>query len=553
MRRKDGTSLFAEAAFTRVEENGEVTIVTAIRDVSDRERQAAELTRAKEVAEEAQAKAELANLSKTEFLASMSHEIRTPLNGILGYAELLMGSDGLGTDERRSVERIQSAGSALLTVVDDVLDFSRIEAGQIALDPVPFSPKALVGDAVSIVSAVAERKGLPIRSAVDPKLPPALIGDEARLRQVLLNLLNNAVKFTSEGEVAVSLTHAGTAPGGETVVFSVSDTGIGIPDEALDRLFKRFSQVDGSIRREFGGTGLGLAISKQLVDLMQGSIAVESRVGEGSRFSFTVTLPQAEAWLIRPGVAAEAGPAKRSARILLVEDLDINQELARAVLEGAGHRVDIAVDGTEAVSAVQLKPYDVVLMDVQMPGLDGLAATRLIRALDHPARAVPIVAMTANVLPQQVSACRQAGMTDHVGKPFKREELFSAIERALGDGPAAAAAAPVLPVPPLLDEEALEGLAAVGGEALVTRLLDQFAADAGRRFAAPQDRGQTGRDAHALTSSAGMLGLTRLSKACAALERACLDEVPAESLLGEVRGLVGPSLGAARAWQEGRP
>ena len=431
-----------------------------------------------------------------------------------------------------------------------MLDFSRIEAGQIVLDPVPFSPKALVGDAVSIVSSVAERKGLPIRTAIDPRLPPALIGDEARLRQVLLNLLNNAVKFTSDGEVAVSLNHGGSGPDGEIVVFSVRDTGIGIPEEARGRLFKRFSQVDGSIRRDFGGTGLGLAISKQLVELMQGSISVESRAGEGSCFTFTVTLPQAEAWLVRSGATAEAARTGRSARILLVEDLDINQELATAVLEGAGHRVDVVADGTEAVSAVQLKPYDVVLMDVQMPGLDGLAATRLIRALDHPARAVPIVAMTANVLPQQVSACRQAGMTDHVGKPFKREELFAAIERALGAAPPASAPAPVLPMPPLLDEEALEGLAAVGGEALVTRLLNQFAVDAGRRFAAPQDRGETSRDAHALTSSAGMLGLSRLSKACAALERACLDEAPAEGLLGEVRGLVAPSLGAARAWQE---
>ena len=281
-----------------------------------------------------------------------------------------------------------------------------------------------------------------------------------------------------------------------------------------------------------------------------GSAFSTTAITLASNVSFSTYFQFRKAWLVRPGATAEAARTGRSARILLVEDLDINQELATAVLEGAGHRVDVVADGTEAVSAVQLKPYDVVLMDVQMPGLDGLAATRLIRALDHPARAVPIVAMTANVLPQQVSACRQAGMTDHVGKPFKREELFAAIERALGAAPPASAPAPVLPMPPLLDEEALEGLAAVGGEALVTRLLNQFAVDAGRRFAAPQDRGETSRDAHALTSSAGMLGLSRLSKACAALERACLDEAPAEGLLGEVRGLVAPSLGAARAWQE---
>jgi signal transduction histidine kinase/CheY-like chemotaxis protein len=421
MRRKDGRYLFAEAAFTRVEHAGEITIVTAIRDVSERERQAAELTRAKEAAEEAQARAELANEAKTDFLASMSHEIRTPLNGILGYADLLIASPGLDEVQRRSVERIQNAGEALLTVVDDVLDFSKIEAGQVALDPTPFSPKALAGDAVSIVSTVADRKGLPVRVELDPGLPAALLGDEARLRQILLNLLNNAVKFTREGSVTVRLVHGGTTPAGEVITVQVEDTGIGIPAEKQQRLFKRFSQVDGSIRREFGGTGLGLAISRQLVELMGGTIGVAST----------------------PGRAA-AAPAPRPARILLAEDLDINQELARSVLEAVGHQVDVVADGTEAIVAVQARPYDVVLMDVQMPNLDGLAATRLIRALDHPARDVPIIAMTANVLPQQVSACRQAGMTDHIGKPFKRDELYAAIDRALGDerpAPVAAAAA----------------------------------------------------------------------------------------------------------------
>ena len=287
MRRKDGRYLFAEAAFTRVEHAGEITIVTAIRDVSERERQAAELTRAKEAAEEAQARAELANEAKTDFLASMSHEIRTPLNGILGYADLLIASPGLDEVQRRSVERIQNAGEALLTVVDDVLDFSKIEAGQVALDPTPFSPKALAGDAVSIVSTVADRKGLPVRVELDPGLPAALLGDEARLRQILLNLLNNAVKFTREGSVTVRLVHGGTTPAGEVITVQVEDTGIGIPAEKQQRLFKRFSQVDGSIRREFGGTGLGLAISRQLVELMGGTIGVASTAGRGSVFMFT--------------------------------------------------------------------------------------------------------------------------------------------------------------------------------------------------------------------------------------------------------------------------
>jgi PAS domain S-box-containing protein len=548
MRRKDGRYLFAEAAFTRVEHAGEITIVTAIRDVSERERQAAELTRAKEAAEEAQARAELANEAKTDFLASMSHEIRTPLNGILGYADLLIASPGLDEVQRRSVERIQNAGEALLTVVDDVLDFSKIEAGQVALDPTPFSPKALAGDAVSIVSTVADRKGLPVRVELDPGLPAALLGDEARLRQILLNLLNNAVKFTREGSVTVRLVHGGTTPAGEVITVQVEDTGIGIPAEKQQRLFKRFSQVDGSIRREFGGTGLGLAISRQLVELMGGTIGVASTPGRGSVFMFTVTLPRADEWALHANAAVAAAPAPCPARILLAEDLDINQELARSVLEAVGHQVDVVADGTEAIVAVQARPYDVVLMDVQMPNLDGLAATRLIRALDHPARDVPIIAMTANVLPQQVSACRQAGMTDHVGKPFKRDELYAAIDRALGDERPAPVAAAAAASGALVDESVLAGLEALGGTALAARLLDQFAADLDRRFP-PHDLAQIARDAHALVSSAGMLGLMRLSADCAALERACLDGADPVPLLPALRDLAARSLAAARAWQ----
>ncbi|HEY8383891.1 MAG TPA: PAS domain S-box protein [Microvirga sp.] len=549
MRHRNGATVWVEGAFTRAETEGRVTIVTALRDVTERQRQAEELTRAKEAAEEAQMRAEQANQAKTEFLASMSHEIRTPLNGILGYADLLITEAELAPDQRRQVERIQSAGSALLTVVDDVLDFSKIEAGQITLEPAPFSPLALADDAVSIVRSVADRKSLPVSIVADPGLPQALMGDEARLRQVLLNLLNNAVKFTHRGRVTLHLDKGPGGPAGETITFRVEDTGIGIPAEKLGRLFQRFSQVDSSIRREFGGTGLGLAISRQLVDLMGGRIAVESVPGEGSTFAFTVTLPQASSPAGPP--AAPAPEAARPARILLVEDLDINQELARAVLEAAGHQVDVATDGAEAVEAVQRGTYDLVLMDVQMPGMDGLSATRAIRALDHGARNVPIIAMTANVLPQQVTACRQAGMTDHVGKPFKRNELHAAVGRALGTGlPLSVEEARAMK--PVLDHAVIDELEALGGLPMVTRLLGQFEDAFRGRFQTPEDRGQMARDAHTLVSSAGMLGLSRLSEACARLERACLEGADPAPLLREVMACAEETLRAVAAWRAAR-
>ncbi|HEV2558729.1 MAG TPA: ATP-binding protein [Microvirga sp.] len=522
--------------------------VRTFTDVTERQRWAEEVTQAKNAAEDAQARAELANRAKGEFLASMSHEVRTPLNGILGYAELLIMSGRLEPEQRQHVERIQSAGSALLTVVDDVLDFAQIEAGEVRLEPLPFSPEALLGDAVSIVRSVADRKGIAVDVTLDGSLPPLLLGDEARLRQVLLNLLNNAVKFTRQGSVTVEAAASGAGPEAYDLTFKVRDTGIGIPPDRQARLFQRFSQVDGSIRREFGGTGLGLAISKELIDRMGGTIGASSEEGRGSVFWFTVRLPRGVR-AAEPDSRGAATPGeRRPARILLVEDIAVNQDLARAVLEAAGHAVDVVPDGAQAVAAVQERAYDLVLMDVQMPVMDGITATREIRALEHPARGLPIIAMTANVLPQQITAYKEAGMTDHVGKPFKRQDLYAAVERAMisntnpviqeivdGDGP-------------VLDRAILAELMEVGGAPMVQRLLDQFAANYAARFA-DQAPAQVARDAHALVSSAGMLGLTRLSQACARLEAACEVEADVSPLLTGVRAEAEAALAAAAAWR----
>lgn len=387
---------------------------------------------ARDAAQTARLDAERASLAKTDFLAAMSHEIRTPLNAVIGFTDLLAQSEDLAPIQRRHAEFARNAGSALLTVVDDILDFSKVEAGAIELEARPFSPSALVETGLSIVRDLATRKGLAVRVEIDPALPEWLVGDEDRLRQILLNLLNNAVKFTRHGSVTLRAEHHGSTAVGERVRFSVTDTGIGIPPEKQSRLFERFSQVDSSVTRDFGGTGLGLAICKRLVELMEGTIGVSSQDGAGATFWVSLTLPRGSAATASTVAPVRLAP-RRTGHILLVEDVELNQELARLVLEAAGHSVAVVGDGAAAVMAVRDGDFDLVLMDVQMPGMDGMTATRTIRDLKSPAARIPVIAMTANVLPDEVSRFRQAGMDDHVGKPFDRATLYATIDRWLAD------------------------------------------------------------------------------------------------------------------------
>jgi len=386
------------------------------------------LVHAKAEADAARFAAEQASAAKSEFLATMSHEVRTPLNAVIGYTGLLAESDRLDGDLRRHAELARSAGSALLHVVNDILDFSKIEAGQVDLAPSPFMVRSLADNCLSIVRGAAASKPIDIRLRIDGPLPECLVGDEGRLRQVLLNLLNNAVKFTPSGSVVLGIRHEATTSRGESVRITVTDSGIGIPRERQHRLFQRFSQVDGSVSRDYGGTGLGLAICKGLVEAMGGEIGVFSEPGRGSTFWIGLALPRGS--VPRPVAPASAVDGLRG-RLLLVEDVDINRELATLILVAAGHEVSSVEDGRAAVEAVREGAYDLVLMDVQMPGMDGMTATRHIRAMDGPARDVPIVAMTANVLPAEVAAFREAGMDDHVGKPFDRDALYATIQRWL--------------------------------------------------------------------------------------------------------------------------
>ncbi len=531
-------------------------------DVTERKAAEVALRAVTEEAQAARAEAERASAAKSEFLAVMSHEIRTPLNGILGYADLLLEGSGHAPENRRRLELIRVSGEALLTVVNDVLDVSKIEAGRLELDPIAFPLRKLLEDTVAIMRGGALKNGLSVEARLDPRLPDTLHGDPNRLRQVLFNLLNNAVKFTPTGSVTLTVRYEGPVPlpsgaMAEGMRFEVADTGIGIAPTQQDRLFKRFSQVDGSISRRFGGTGLGLAICRDLVLMMGGEIGLESREGTGSTFWFTLALPRAE-----PAIAATrpAIAATRPARLLLVEDVPVNQELARAVLEARGYRVDVAGDGAAALEAMAAEgedPYAVVLMDVQMPGMDGITATRHIRALPGPAARVPIVAMTANVLDEQVEDLIEAGMDDHVGKPFKRADLYAAVERWRAEGAArrAAAGPPPSPAGPILDRDTFASVQDMMGRERVLALLTLLESELDLRFAASGscageadlDRDQLAYDAHAMVAAAGVLGFVGLSAVCREIEAACRGTDALLPLIHRFAALRRETLGTIRA------
>lgn len=411
-RRKDGGWAWLEAQPTIMwnAAGGVTEIQDSIRDVSRTQRLEAELVEARD-------RAEAAARTKSEFLSNMSHELRTPLTAVIGFAGLLRTSSALADADRRHVERISTASASLLGVINDILDYSKLEAGRVDLDPMPFDPRRMVEGTAAMLEEQAGAKGLSLVADIDAAVPAGIMADEGRLRQVLLNFLSNGVKFTSKGEVRVRL-HWRDA----VLRVEVRDSGIGIPQETLDRLFERFVQADASTTRQFGGTGLGLSISRRLIDLMGGRIGAESTPGEGSTFWFEAPAPEAE-----PDVAPAANEALGEAgalRVLMADDAPANRELVTMMLTSLGLHVDAVENGAEAVEAARTGGYDVILMDVHMPVMDGLDATRAIRWFDGPAARIPIVALTANVQPEQVVLCREAGMDAHVAKPIQPAELL---------------------------------------------------------------------------------------------------------------------------------
>jgi len=534
-----------------------IGIGSVVTNITERNRVEAELKAAKE---EAERSAE----AKSDFIAVISHEVRTPMNGVLGMARLML-EQPLLAEQRGQIETIVDSSEALLTILNDLLDVSKLDAGKLELEAIPFATRSLIIETANVMASRAKEKGLNLEHVIAPNVPEALLGDANRLRQVLLNLLSNAIKFTDHGKVTVAVKGVETLAGAFKLVLSVKDTGIGISSGEAKQLFSPYFQATVDVARERGGTGLGLSICRQLAELMGGEITLDSIAGEGSTFTLTapfdITDHAPERLVGRSGESGLNAQGPRL-RILMVEDNLINRKVAEGMLVKLGHKVISAENGKEALTRIANDdPYDIVLMDRHMPVMDGIEATKRIRALDGPESTIPIIALTAAATTREIETCLESGMNDVVTKPVDPVQLKTVLLRvAVSDGEifdvggltAADGDTGASSGPPVLDKAVLTKLRDDFGEDSAAEFIDDFreivrkGAEAFQRHAEVREIAGMTHHSHDMKSCAAVIGLMRFSQLCQEIELACGagDADTAIRLGGGIKGQLDAALAA---------